>query len=164
MSRLHWLLWTVCLLHSRGTVDCHCWNAALAALEGSLCAAEPNQSPAQHAVSASALSDEEGQDLLPSTTASAGSRASARTVPSDTVETFDDLDNEPVSGSEDASAHWPYTADNNSSDVATPGKHGAAAATSKSDPWGQHTSFDDKEEESATEEAASPAKIDAGDG
>ena len=133
-------------------------------LEGSLCAAEPRQSPAQHAVSASALSNEEGQDLLPSTTASAGSRASARTVPSDTAETFDDLKDEPVSVSEDASAHWPYTVDNDSSDFATPGSHGAPAATSKSDPWGQHTSFDDKQAESATEEAASSSKTDAGEG
>lgn len=111
-------------------------------------------------MSASALSDEEEQDLLPSTTASAGSRASARTVPSDIADSSRDLDNEPVPV--DASAHWPYTAGNDSSDSATPGKHTTTAANSKSDPWGQHTSFDDKEAASATEQAASSAKTDSG--
>ena len=115
-------------------------------------------------MSANTLSDEEGQDLLPSTTASAGSRASARTVPSDTADNFDDLHNEPVPVSENASAHWPYTAGNDSSDFATSGKQAATAATSKNDPWGQHTSFDDKEAVSATEQAASSAKTDAGEG
>ena len=129
-----------------------------------MCAAEPRQSPGRPAASASALSDEEGQDLLPSTAASVGSRTSAHTVPSDTADNFDDLDRGALPRSEDASTHWPYTSDNDGSDSATPGKAGATTATSKSDPWGQHTSFDDNEAASATEEAASSAKTDAGEG